>query len=563
MRHARKQVDQADLEQEVETSSRERERSRGWALTRRIVAINLTGLIVLIAGVLFFGIEDFEDRITAHQQSIKAQAGAISGVLAEAAVEKGKETETLLDRELVLPILRRLIDTNRNRASVYNSEGKRIADSNLINDIIVRRPLAPPGKVDESLNPFSIAYNTFTNFLTGYYYTSISRSRDDVVRDAIEAGLKGDEHSSDLRDQDGKLIVSFAIPVQDTSRKILGVLFLEVLGVDDAARTRSQNILWVVAVALVVSFVLSIFLAQAIARPIRRLAVAADIVRLGQSGRSEIPDFTKRKDEIGNLSSSMRAMTNALYDRIDAIESFAADVAHEIKNPLTSLRSAVETFDRVKSDDMRVRLLNVIKHDVMRIDRLISDISNASRLDAELARREASIIDVGALLQTLIDVDKTTRKEDDPSLVLDITKRPGSHNSLLISGLEGSLGQVFQNLIENAKSFSPRGGKIKISVRSGRSKSKHFIIIVIEDQGPGIPEENLTNIFERFYTERLETSDFGNHSGLGLSIAEQIVEAHGGTISAENIRHQAEDGRQNGKVLGARFIVNLPIDKSR
>ena len=200
--------------------------------------------------------------------------------------------------------------------------------------------------------------------------------------------MKGDEHSSDLRDQDGKLIVSFAIPVQDTSRKILGVLFLEVLGVDDAARTRSQNILWVVAVALVVSFVLSIFLAQAIARPIRRLAVAADIVRLGQSGRSEIPDFTKRKDEIGNLSSSMRAMTNALYDRIDAIESFAADVAHEIKNPLTSLRSAVETFDRVKSDDMRVRLLNVIKHDVMRIDRLISDISNASRLDAELARRE-------------------------------------------------------------------------------------------------------------------------------------------------------------------------------
>ncbi len=562
VRRARERVDRAALEQEVEATTRKRAKTRGPSvLTRRIVVINLTGLIVLIAGVLYLN-QRSENLIAAHRQSLEAQTSTIAGVLAETAVsEKGEEA--LLDRELVVPILRRLIDPDRNRALLYNSEGVLIADSNLINDIILRRSLAPPGEEKETWNPFSSVYNAFADFLaSNYYYPSAGSGRVGGIRVAVDAGLKGERYSSVRRNNEGQLIVSFALPVQPL-QKVLGVLLLEVSDIDAAVRAERRNILRVVAVALAVSFILSIYLAQAIARPIRRLAVAADIVRLGQSGRKEIPDFTKRKDEIGDLSDSMRAMTNALYDRIDAIESFAADVAHEIKNPLTSMRSAVATIELAKSDDQRTRLLNVIQHDVMRIDRLVSDISNASRLDAELARREASSVDIGVLLRTLVDVDETTRKDGDPVLMLDIIERPNSRNQLLISGLEGSLGQVFQNLIDNAKSFSPQGGKIRISARSGRSKGKSFVVAVVEDQGPGIPEENLESIFERFYTERLDRSDFGNHSGLGLSIAKQIVEAHGGTISAENINRQTEDGMQRGKVLGARFIVTFPADESR
>ena len=217
----------------------------------------------------------------------------------------------------------------------------------------------------------------------------------------------------------------------------------------------------------------------------------------------------------------------------------------------------------MKTDDERDELLGVIKHDVVRIDRLVSDIYNASRLDTELARREAEPVDVAALLRMLIDVYETTRKEGDPLLVLDIAQHPGSRQAFRITGLEGSLGQVFQNLIDNAKSFSPPGGEIKISVRSAHSAGKPFVVVDMEDQGPGIPEENLNSIFERFYTDRPESSDFGNHSGLGLSIAKQVVQAHDGTIRAENVRRQGGDDGQHQKISGARFIVTLPANESQ
>jgi two-component system sensor histidine kinase ChvG len=294
--------------------------------------------------------------------------------------------------------------------------------------------------------------------------------------------------------------------------------------------------------------------AGAIAGPIRRLSAAADRVRRGVKAREEIPDFTDRSDEIGHLSGSLRDMTRAMYDRIDAIESFAADVAHELKNPLTSLRSAVETLPLARNDDSRARLLGVIQHDVKRLDRLISDISDASRLDAELARADAEPVDVKRLLDTVISVANEVRREDGVRIGLSVTPSPMGRDAFLVMGHDSRLGQVISNLVENARSFSPHGGEVRVGLR----RVKDEVEVIVDDDGPGVPPHALERIFERFYTDRPEDA-YGQNSGLGLSISRQIVEAHRGRIHAEN-RHGPEDGSDDGapRSLGARFVVRLP-----
>jgi two-component system sensor histidine kinase ChvG len=297
-------------------------------------------------------------------------------------------------------------------------------------------------------------------------------------------------------------------------------------------------------VALLVTVLLSFYLAGTIARPIRRLAAAAERAR-GRRARVEIPDFTRRGDEIGDLSRSLREMTDALWQRMSAIESFAADVAHEIKNPLSSLRSAVETAVRIDDAANQRRLMAIILNDVQRLDRLITDISDASRLDAELGRLELEPVDIAAMLGTLVEVYETTRTDDAPRLVLAIGN---SDREIVVPGIETRLSQVFRNIIGNAVSFSPPLGEIRLTARHhGRA-----VVVTVEDEGPGIPEEKLTAIFDRFYTERPLGEQFGTHSGLGLSISKQIVEAHRGMIWAEN-RKDAQ-----GKTTGARFSVRLP-----
>jgi two-component system sensor histidine kinase ChvG len=238
-------------------------------------------------------------------------------------------------------------------------------------------------------------------------------------------------------------------------------------------------------------------------------------------------------------------MTDALFERMSAIEHFAADVAHEIKNPLSSLRSAVETAARIEDPNNRRRLMAIILDDVERLDRLITDISDASRLDAELSRIELAPVDIAAMLRALVDVDEAARAEDTPRLVLDLPERA---RRLEVSGIESRLAQVFRNLIANAVSFSPPGGEIRLTARpDGRA-----VLVTVEDRGPGIPGDKLTAIFDRFYSERPSGEKFGTHSGLGLSISKQIVEAHRGTIWAEN-RRDAQ-----GEIVGARFCVRLP-----
>jgi two-component system sensor histidine kinase ChvG len=302
-------------------------------------------------------------------------------------------------------------------------------------------------------------------------------------------------------------------------------------------------------VAAAVMVVLSMLLAGTIAGPVRRLADGAERVRRRIRSRVEIPDFTRRRDEIGELSGALREMTNALYTRIEAIESFAADVAHELRNPLTSLRSAVETLPLAKTDESRRRLLEVIEHDVKRLDRLISDISDASRLDAELQRQEAAQVDLVKLLDALVTAANEVRTDD---VTVTLAFEAGGPAAFMVPGQDSRLGQVVSNLIDNARSFSPPGGTVRVTCR----RLKNAVEIMVDDDGPGIRPEALDKIFERFYTDRPHQG-FGQNSGLGLSISKQIVEAHGGSIRVENRTSVVALG-QEPRVLGARFVVRLP-----
>jgi two-component system sensor histidine kinase ChvG len=322
--------------------------------------------------------------------------------------------------------------------------------------------------------------------------------------------------------------------------------------IDQMVTAERLAILKVFVVAASVMIVLSVLFASTIAGPVRRLAVGAEHVRHRIRSRIEIPDFTKRHDEIGHLSGALRDMTDALYNRIEGIERFAADVAHELKNPLTSLRSAVETMPLAKTEDSRKRLLAVIVHDVKRLDRLISDISDASRLDAELQRNDMAPVNLRRLLTTLVAVANEVDHGDGVKVAVAFTGSP--RDTFSVSGHDSRLGQVVSNLIDNARSFSPAGGTVLVRC----ARAGNGVEIIIDDEGPGVQPDALTKIFERFYTDRPHQG-FGQNSGLGLSISKQIVDAHGGRIHAENrLDPTLRDDDGAPKVNGARFIVWLP-----
>ena len=367
-------------------------------------------------------------------------------------------------------------------------------------------------------------------------------------REVYEA-LQGDWGSARRENSEQELILSVAVPVRQV-RTVLGALVLSTEGgdIDHFVNQEHNGILQVFGVALVVTLLLSIALAQTIAWPMRQLALAAESVGAREGGRIrvervDIPDLTERTDEIGELSGALRGMTDALYTRIEAIESFAADVAHEIKNPLTSMRSAVETLRLANTDEQRLRLLQVIESDVRRMDRLVTDISNASRLDADLVREQKGAFDLNELLRNICDASNCIAEPRDVTVAFEAPNR-----RVMISGIHERLAQVFYNLVDNAVSFSPPGASIKITARRAPDLRRPGWLIEVLDEGPGVPEDNLESIFQRFYSERPDAEEFGNHSGLGLSICRQIVEAHGGKIWAENRADRS----------GARFSVLLP-----
>ena len=547
----------ADGQTAPAAATRPRRRSRISPLTRRILAVNVLALGLLGLGLLYLG-EYQLSLVAAQLDALRTQGQIFAAALGEGAViESLGEGETLIP-ELARQMMRRLVEPTRTRARLFDSEGKLIADSRVLRGPggAVQIKELPP--LDEAGPLHRLAewlYDSVIGILPGQqryppYREPLSQTAADYAE--VERALQGDIGDAVRSEREGGgLILSAAVPVQ-RYKQVLGAVLLssDSSEIEQAVRSVRFQILKVFCFALGVTVLLSIYLAGTIARPIRRLAAAAERVRRGHGRQVLIPDFTRRGDEIGDLSGALREMTSALWRRIDAIEHFAADVAHEIKNPLTSLRSAVETAARVDDPAKQRKLLSVVLEDVQRLDRLITDISDASRLDAELSRVELEPVMIGPMLETLVDVHQSTAGDEAPRLLLSLPGPVGTpQGDLPALGVEGRLVQVFRNLIVNAISFSPPGAAIHIGAR----RDGDAVAVTIEDEGPGIPENKLEAIFERFYSERPAGEKFGTHSGLGLSISKQIIEAHRGIIRAENRR--AADGR----VIGARFTVRLPV----
>ncbi len=355
--------------------------------------------------------------------------------------------------------------------------------------------------------------------------------------------------------EEGELVASVSVPIRRV-QAIYGLVTAEIGGIDALVEDARVAILPFFGLAVAAAILSSLLLTATIAQPIRQLAIAADRVREGiaAAGRVRIPEFTNRSDEIGELSASLKSMTNAIYARIDAIESFAADVAHELKNPLTSIRSAAETLQIAKKPEQQEKLMAVIQKDVARMDRLITDISNASRLDAELARESREAVDLSRLLKDIVSIYSDTAKDGEARVVY-----AAPLQNVFIMGNASALGQVFRNLIDNARSFSPPEGEVRVTLQEpdARTGAAH---VIVADEGPGIPEDKLEAIFDRFYTKRPAGAAFGDNSGLGLAISRQIVNSHGGRIYAENRRNNPDDPGE--KSLGARFVVELPAGAS-
>lgn len=535
------------------------------SLTRRIVVLNMAGLLVLVVGILYLN-QWRAGLIDARVQSLRVQGEIIAAAIAASATVDSDiisvNPDRLLDTqsgsvspfsyfdptlefpinpERVAPLLRNLITPTRTRARIYDGQGLLILDS----DNIYARGEVLRQTIDDSKgSSFFLAdwWNALISWAPGDNYPTYQEYQaDEGTRyPEVASALKGAPADFVRVDAQNQLVVSVAVPVQRL-RAVVGSILLSTApgDIDSIVAQERWSILRIAMIAAGVQIVLSLLLAGTIAGPMRRLSAAAERVQTAGDARAEIPDLSDRPDEIGHLSGALRRMTDALYNRIEAIERFAADVAHELKNPLTSLRSAVETLPLAKRETDKARLNEIIQHDIRRLDRLITDISSASRLDAELARETAEPVDVETLAQAMVAIQKDIAAGRNVAVVMG--KRSG-RGTTLVSGHESRLAQVFANLIDNAVSFSPPGGTVTVAI----STEGDNITATVSDEGPGIRDAG--RIFQRFYTDRPEGESFGNHSGLGLSISKQIVDAHKGTIKAQNRTDRS----------GALFTIVLP-----
>lgn len=582
-------ADRADADDVSEAAARETAPARArwlrWLapqrLTSRIVLLNLLGLIILVAGILYFN-QFRQGLIDARVQSLTTQAQIIAAAVAGSATvdtgsividpdsladsndeaipdsEQFSNLDFPVDPETAGPVLKRLLANTTVRARIIDKDGNLIVDSRFLysRGDIVQSDL-PPVNEDRRFS-ISALWNQLVSWTFSYDYPRQVEYGLDNGKEfpEITAALNGAKVSLVRLNDRGQIIVVVAVPIQ-RFRAVLGTLVLSTTGgeIDDVLRAERQVVLMTFGFVAGVTLLLSLLLASTIALPLRKLAAAAERVRRGVNKRVEIPDFSSRGDEIGDLSGAVRDMTNALYNRIAAIEAFAADVSHELKNPLTSLRSAVETLAYAKTPEQRERLVEIVNHDVKRLDRLITDISDASRLDAELARGDAQAFDLSQLLESITAYSNDTRKDGQAEVEFDVASPPPGMDrarAYTVMGHDSRLGQVVRNLIDNARSFTKPGTKLAVRVR----RVGPDVEFRVDDCGPGIPPDNLERVFERFYTDRPEGS-FGSNSGLGLSISKQIVEAHRGRIWAEN--RYGKPGPDGEKpVLGARFTVRIP-----
>jgi len=530
-------------------------------LLRRILLVNALPLALLVVALLY--LDQYQNGLLEAQvTALREQARVFAGALGESAVRTTDPDNPKLVPEVAVSLLRRLTEpTPDAQAKLYAPDGTLLADSRIRPGATgpeTTEALPPPPDHGPVLETVGWLYDQVLSWLphkapTTRVDLTPSAGGPDWQPDVKEelrlssAGNSTETAPYIRRTRDNRLLVTVAVPVE-RDKHTVGIVSLtrEAREVDDSLFTVRMSILALFGIALLITVMLSWYLSLTIARPILRLAEAAADMREGGGRSGSVPpSLLKRRDEVGVLASALANSAAALWERMDATERFAADVAHEIKNPLSSIRSAIETLRRIEDPGRQRQLLTIIAQDVVRMDRLISDVSDASRLDAELSRVSVEPVDVVPILRTLQELDDATRDpEHDPKL--EVIAPPAG---LRVWAVEDRLVQVLRNLIGNARSFSPERGRIIARVRDAGGMAE----LCVEDEGPGIPDSNLEHIFDRFYSERPKGESFGQHSGLGLSISRQIIEALHGQVSAENRRDGA------GRVLGARFIVRLPI----
>ncbi|MDO9639527.1 MAG: sensor histidine kinase [Pseudotabrizicola sp.] len=530
-------------------------KSRGWLglvslnrspLARKIIIFNLMALLVLVAGVLF--LNPFRDSLVVQrEQAFVTEAQLVADVF-----EARLPAEGVVDMGADSRFARSIGDISLSSGTsifVIDKDGRVVGSATGA----IKVPVNGQKQSTLITDFLNGVWENASNLVSSGGGRGAAINPESLARALFERAMAGQTAVNLGTGAQGGALFSVVSPVERAGEVLAVVALISAEGeIDALVRNEREQILQMFLVALLVSIGLSLVLASTIANPLSDLAAAAELghdrdARKMQPGRIRIPDLAGRPDEIGRLSVALRGMVAALYDRIDANEQFAADVAHEIKNPLASLRSAVASLHMAKRDDHRTRLLEVIDHDVRRLDRLVSDISNASRLDSELVKEEEETFNLTKTLTNLCEYLGQQAGEKGVELITDFPADP-----ILISGLEARLAQVFVNLITNAVSFCDEGDAVRVWTR----KRDNRVLVVVEDTGPGIPEQALTKVFKRFYSERPQ-GQFGNNSGLGLSISKQIVEAHGGVIWAENIRPTNADATSDP--LGARFIVGLPV----
>ncbi|KIC41745.1 MAG: ATP-binding protein [Ruegeria sp.] len=525
---------------------------RGSPLARRIITFNVIALVLLVAGLLYLD-DTRKERVQQTARNLIGDAQLVSNVFETQLRQPGVGSAGGLD---VRDTLSGLTLPEGGEVFVYDGSGTLIGWT---------RGASPASELPSLLrsdsdiqnggtlisDALTAVWNGVSSIFSGTA-TDAAPTLAQRVQDMVPQALGGGLTVQAVQDDTGATVIVAAAPIILDDEPVGAVAMAGPAGeVDALARQEQERILQMFVVALLVSVGLSLVLASTIANPLADLAAAAEMGKDRGAGvnpgRIRIPDLSARPDEIGRLSSALRGMVTALYNRIDANEQFAADVAHEIKNPLASLQSAVGTLRMVKRDDQREKLLGVIEHDVRRLDRLVSDISNASRLDAELVKEQEQPFDLLNLLNNIGQFLGEDARSKGIDYITDLPKGP-----IVVNGLEARLAQVFVNLITNAISFCEESDAIRVWVRQRDNR----VLVVVEDTGPGIPDQALTKVFKRFYSQRPE-EHFGNNSGLGLAISKQIVEAHGGVIWAENIRPTEADITSDP--LGARFVVGLPI----
>ena len=520
-------------------------------LTRNIFLSNLIGLIILVTGAL--AMNRFEEGlINAKVDNIQSLASTITTVIGEQATGAGGAAQ--LDVDGARQVLRGVNVQEGWRVRLHDKSGVKVADTDTLNDTIIMETLAPI--IEE--RPDRPKQDVWRENIRGWIDDKLHNlpwrksKRESLRRDLkkeVRAGLDGESSLGARYDGDDNLIVTVSLPVQRV-QEVLGVVTVESNDVASIVTAERQALAPIIGLAFLAMFLTSFALTLFISLPMRRLARAAEIVTRSAKKRDAIPDLSRRRDEIGDLSLVLRDMTEGLYNRIDDIANFAADVAHEIKNPLTSLRSASDTLRVAKNKEQREKLIDIIQQDVSRMDRLITDISKASKVDANLARETAKTLDVAEITDNIVEFYQQTRSKDGPGVVDATVIDPNS--PIYIRAYETPFAQVLRNLIDNALTFSPETGKVMVTAKKAGGR----VIFTVDDEGPGIPEDNLETVFERFYTQRPKGATFGNHSGLGLAICRQIITAHRGTIHAEN-RVNAE-----GQITGARFTVDVPRQRA-